>query len=282
MNRSKDEAVTVGIAAQHSVLTRAICAWPKVDGDYSDDFVAEETPVALVYNGVSHAVMMASPRDLEAFALGFSLSEGIVDHCDEIYAIDTQFLSNGIEVSLTISHQRFGQLKSRRRMLAGRTGCGICGAESLNQLVVDPPAVTQQATVSHQAIFRATRALDASQPVQLLTGAVHGAAWCDENGAIITVCEDIDRHNALDKLIGTLIPGDGFRNSGFLLISSRASYEILQKSARANIEIVVAVSAPTSRAIDMAEKSGITLVGFSREHRHVAYTGHQRLIEDNR
>lgn len=280
MSRAKEEAVNLA-ASQLNVLTRSICAWPEVDGNNSDDFVAEEIPVALVYNGISHAVMMASPGDLEAFALGFSVSEGIINQCDEIYAIDSRTLPNGIEISLTISNQCFEQLKSKRRMLVGRTGCGICGAESLNQLVVDPPAVTQKAKVSHHAIFSATRALAAVQPIQHLTGAVHGAAWCDEKGSIIEVCEDIGRHNALDKLIGTLIPGDGFRNSGFLLMSSRASYEILQKSARANIEIVVAVSAPTSRAIDMAEKSGITLVGFSREHRHVVYSGHQRFIKGN-
>ena len=281
MSRKKAGEITLVANGQHNVSTRPIFAWPKVDSDKTTDFVAEETPVALVYNGVSHAVMMASPWNLEAFAIGFSLSEGIVDRCDEIYAIDTQTVYNGIEISLTISRQRFEQLKARRRMLAGRTGCGICGTESLDQLVVDPPAVTRRATVSHQAIFRATMALEAWQPVQQLTGAVHGAAWCVGDGAIIDVCEDIGRHNALDKLIGTLIPIDGFRESGFLLISSRASYEILQKSARANIEIVVAVSAPTSRAIDMAEKAGITLVGFSREHRHVVYAGHQRLIESN-
>jgi formate dehydrogenase accessory protein FdhD len=281
VNREEAEEVTLVTASRHNVLTRPVLAWPKVDSDKANDFVAEETPVALVYNGISHAVMMVSPWNLEAFSVGFSLSEGIVDHCDEIYTIDTRTLFNGIEISLTISNQRFEQLKSRRRMLAGRTGCGICGTESLDQLVFDPPSVTRKATVSHEAILRATLALEASQPVQQMTGAVHGAAWCTDDGTIIKVCEDIGRHNALDKLIGTLIPDDGFGDSGFLLISSRASYEILQKSARANIEIVVAVSAPTSRAIDMAEKSGITLVGFSREHRHVVYAGHQRFIESN-
>ena len=279
MNGVKEDIATPKKYSHANVLTRPICVWPKVDANNTTDFVAEETPIALVYNGISHAVMMASPVDLQAFAVGFSLSEGIVEQCGEIYAVDIHILSNGIEVSLTISNQRFEQLKSRRRVLAGRTGCGICGAESLSQLVLAPPAVTQNCLVSHQSIFRATRSLKAAQPVQQLTGAVHGAAWCDENGMITKLCEDIGRHNALDKLIGTLIPDNGFRNAGFLLISSRASYEILQKSARANIEIVVAVSAPTSRAIDMAEKSGITLVGFSRDHRHVVYAGHQRLIE---
>ncbi|MBQ14416.1 MAG: sulfurtransferase FdhD [Gammaproteobacteria bacterium] len=252
--------------------------WPAQDEASSIDCVATETAVALVYNGVSHAVMMASPLQLEVFALGFSLTEGIVERAEDIYQIQVDTLDEGIEVSLTISNQCFAKLKNKRRSLSGRTGCGICGAESLQQIRPPVPEVVADYCISHKGIDRATRALSNHQPLQSLTGAIHGAAWCDVDGKLLQVCEDVGRHNALDKLIGMLWRQELLGKAGFLLISSRASHEILQKSAMANIGIVVAISAPTSLAIEIANKAGITLVGFSRENRHIAYTNQQRLV----
>ncbi|ARN76503.1 sufurtransferase FdhD [Oceanicoccus sagamiensis] len=243
----------------------------------SRDAVAEEVAVALVYNGVSHAVMMASPSDLSAFAKGFSLTEGVVDKLDEIYGIEVNHRDDGIELAIEVSSQRFMALKHKRRHLAGRTGCGICGAESLQQLQSAFAVNTACFTIEHQVIDDASVALEQHQPLQALTGAVHGAVWCDSQGEVIGACEDVGRHNALDKLIGSLYQTTVFQQPGFLVISSRASYEIIQKAAKAGIAMVVAVSAPTSLAITMAEQAGITLIGFSREGRHVVYSHKQRV-----
>lgn len=270
-------------------VERKVTVWSCDAIDSQNDLIAQEVAVALTYNGISHAVMMASPLDLEAFALGFSLTEGIINRAEDIYAIDIETQEKGIEIALTISSRSFMKLKNRRRNLTGRTGCGICGAESLEQVRPALEVVNTHFTISHAAINRATADLSAHQPLQALTGAFHGAAWCDVEGKIISVCEDVGRHNALDKLIGLLWPSNIFHQKasqpsifqqpGFLLMSSRASYEIVQKAAKAGIAVVAAVSAPTSLAIDIADATGITLIGFSRQHRHVAYTHDQRLTE---
>ena len=244
----------------------------------SMDWVAEEVAIALVYNNVSHAVMMASPVDLKAFALGFSLTEGIIDSDNDIYDIAIEQQDSGITVALTISNRCFTRLKQWRRNLTGRSGCGICGTESLEHTFTPIEKITADFTISHASINRAVISLNTFQPIQRLTGAVHGAAWCEADGSIVHLCEDIGRHNALDKLIGILWHDAVFRRPGFLLISSRASYEILQKSAKAGIAAVVAVSAPTSLAISIAQQANITLVGFSRKNRHVTYNGGERII----
>ena len=273
---------------QPGVVERAVRVWRQRESsdstDSAIDKLATETAVALVYNGVSHAVMMASPMNLEEFALGFSLSEGIVNSAEDIYEIQVEYLEQGIEVLLTISSQCFINLKNKRRNLSGRTGCGLCGVESLQQIRLPVPAVELDFAISSLAVNRATKAFSDHQPLQALTGAVHGAAWCNIEGELLQVREDVGRHNALDKLIGFLCqeklvnPPGLVGQAGFLLISSRASYEILQKSAMVNIGIVVAISAATSLAIDIANQAGITLIGFSRDNRHTAYTNSQRLL----
>ena len=279
-----DEAETAG------VVTRSVEVWRgSADGNASNsvvDCVARETAVALVYNGVSHVVMMATPLDLEAFALGFSLSEGIIDSAEDIYDCSIAEVELGIEVALTVSSQCFMKLKDKRRSLSGRTGCGICGAESLQQARLPIAPVVADFSISHVAIDQATRALADHQPLQTLTGALHAAAWCDVDGKLVQVCEDVGRHNALDKLIGLLWrqQSGGQKGlagrAGFLVISSRASHEILQKSAMVNIAFVVAISAPTSLAIEIAQQAGITLVGFSRENRHIVYSNDQGLLSN--
>jgi len=266
---------------QEAVLEQVVEVWSDQKESNTDDQVATETAIALVYNGVSHAVMMASPIDLEAFATGFSLSEGIIGSADDIYEVNVVALDQGIEVSLSISNQCMEKLKGKRRNLSGRTGCGLCGAESLQQVRLPITNVLADFTISHESILKAVSSLPEHQPLQALTGGLHGAAWCDIEGNILQACEDIGRHNALDKLIGKLLLSGQLTQGqhGFLLISSRASYEILQKSAMVNIGIVVAVSAPTSMAIDIANQAGITLVGFSRLNRHVGYTNTYRLVD---
>ncbi|PCJ33991.1 MAG: sulfurtransferase FdhD [Cellvibrionales bacterium] len=242
------------------------------------DQLIEEVAVALVYNGISHVVMMATPDHLEDFALGFSLTEGIIENPQQLYDLSTRTLDDGIEVAMSISNERFALLKAARRNMTGRTGCGLCGAESLEQAIRQPPPVSAQQTYSHSAIETAVDQLDSRQPLQAITGAVHGAALCDIDGNIELLREDVGRHNALDKLYGaTCKQADPAANERFILISSRASYELVLKAAVMGVGMLVAVSAPTSLAVRLAEQSNITLVGFARSGRHMVYTHPQRI-----
>ena len=241
------------------------------------DWVATETAVALVYNGISHVVMMATPHNLDDFALGFSLSEGILNSPKQLLDYEEIVTDKGIELALNITAEPFAVLKERRRNLVGRTGCGLCGAESLEQAITRPNSIDTELTVSHKALQRAIAGLGGEQQLQQQTGAVHGAAWCSPEGEIRMLREDVGRHNALDKLLGAISKQE--QQPGFLLVTSRASYEMVAKTASANIPLLAAVSAPTSLAIELAEQSGLTLVGFSRTGRHVVYTNGHRLTE---
>ncbi|WP_020680905.1 formate dehydrogenase accessory sulfurtransferase FdhD [Marinobacterium rhizophilum] len=244
------------------------------------DCIALEVPVALVFNGISHAVMMTSPTDLEDFALGFSLTEGILQHPDELYDIEVLQEEHGISVQMQISAERLTLLKQHRRNLTGRTGCGLCGTESLEQAIRPVPRV-QAPVLSDQAIQHALACLQQHQPLQAGTGATHGAAWCNSAGEILLAREDVGRHNALDKLIGALMKTDLPREGGFALVSSRASYEMVQKSCSAGFGALVAVSAPTALAIEQARLAGLMLVGFARPGRHVIYHPGNRTPQDN-
>ena len=241
------------------------------DQSVAEDVVAEEMPVAMVYNGISQAVMMASPNDLEDFALGFSLTEGIIESPEELYDLEVEQAPEGLSVSMRISNERFAALKAQRRNMTGRTGCGLCGTESLEQALRPVRAVEASMSVSDTAIQRAVQTLRDHQPLQVQTGATHGAAWCSREGEILAVREDVGRHNALDKLIGSQLRAGCDLRQGFALISSRASFEMVQKSAVAGIGCLVAVSAPTALAIEQARKAGMMLVGFARPDRHVIY-----------
>lgn len=236
------------------------------------DVVAEEVAIALVYNGISHVVMMASPNHLEDFALGFSLTEGVLTHKRELQDIEVVVQPNGIELQLTISAERMAMLKQQRRNMTGRTGCGLCGAESLAQAIRPVDALSNVTLVSDMAIHQAVNTLEQHQPLQAQTGAYHGAAWCDLEGNIQLVREDVGRHNALDKLIGALQSKDVNFSKGFVLISSRASYEMVQKVLSMKIGTLASVSAPTALAIRMAKESNLQLTGFVRAKRHVNYT----------
>ena len=239
------------------------------------DNIATETAVALVYNGISHVVIMATPADLKDFALGFSLSEGILTSAKQLLDCEQIETDKGIELALTITAEPFAKLKERRRNLAGRTGCGLCGAESLEQAITAPSSISADLSISHKALQRAIAALGGEQQLQQQTGAVHGAAWCSIEGEIRLVREDVGRHNALDKLLGAINKQEPAQ--GFVLVTSRASYEMVAKTASANIPLLAAVSAPTSLAIELADTAGLTLVGFSRTGRHVIYAHGQRI-----
>ncbi len=228
------------------------------------DAVAEEVPVALVYNGVSHAVMMATPLDLEDFALGFSLSEGILESPHELLDIDTDEAPQGLVARLTISGRRFAALKDRRRNLAGRTGCGLCGVDSLDQAVRSVAPLERSRPFSAPAVRRALDALPEWQVLNRVTRSLHAAAWADAEGNILLAREDVGRHNALDKLIGALATAGLDPASGFALITSRCSYEMVQKAVTARIPALAAISAPTALAVRMAQAANLTMIALAR------------------
>ncbi|KVZ03464.1 formate dehydrogenase accessory sulfurtransferase FdhD [Burkholderia stagnalis] len=238
------------------------------------DRVVEERPVALVFNDISHAVMMATPIDLDVFGLGFALSEGIVERASDVFDVESECTAASAVVRLTVSQRAFMALKERRRALAGRTGCGVCGIESVAQLDLHPPRIRHAgaaAGIGTDALERAARALPAHQVLMRDTGGIHAAAWCSRDGEVVDVFEDVGRHNALDKLIGRLAQRRADTRDGFVFLSSRASYELVRKAARLDIPMVATISAPTSLAIDVAHEAGIRLLGFCRGDGFVEY-----------
>ncbi|MDO5640191.1 MAG: formate dehydrogenase accessory sulfurtransferase FdhD [Neisseria sp.] len=248
-----------------------VCRLENGETRATDDVLAEESPVALVYNGIAHVVLMATPADLAELALGFSLSEGILGHPGELYDIETKSGCNGIEVHLDIASARFQALKARRRSMSGRSGCGLCGIDSLASVRQALPPVARSGVISGNDIQTALSHLHAHQTLRNQTGSVHGAAWV-ENGQIVRLFEDIGRHNALDKLLGFGARQGLDWQQGFALISSRASYEMVAKAAMLGVGCLVAVSAPTALAVRLAEEAGITLVGFARPQQFTIYT----------
>lgn len=257
--------------------TFKVTQWRDGNLQNTQDCLAEETPVALIYNGVSHAVMLATAYDLEDFALGFSLSEGIVQNVSELYEVEVQVQSNGIELHCEIASERFAQLKERRRTLAGKTGCGLCGAENLAQAMRYPPALKTQLTFEATSIVHGLQAIQSQQKLQQQTGATHASAYVQSDGMVSLVREDVGRHNALDKLIGALAK-QASDKAGFIITTSRASFEMVQKTASAGVSMLVAVSAPTGLAVRVAEQCGLTLVGFARENRYVIYSHGDRIL----
>ena len=239
----------------------------------SRETVAEECPVALVYNGISHAVMMATPADLEDFARGFSLTEGIVAQASELLDIEAIAGDTGISLHITIAEARFQALKNRRRTLTGRTGCGLCGTDALEQAIRPLPQVSTELQVSAASLQAGFAKLADTQILNRATGAVHAAALL--SSADFLLREDVGRHNALDKLIGAAAHAK--MAPGVLLITSRASYEMVAKAAAANCPVLAAISAPTALAIELAQQAGISLIGFAREQRLTVFTHPQRL-----
>ena len=242
-----------------------------------DDMVVDEVPVALVYNGLSHAVMMATPGDLEEFALGFSLSEGIIARPGECYGIDVEHGPEGIAVQLEIAGRAFMGLKERRRTLAGRTGCGLCGVDSLCQVRRALPVLAPADGFNADGVHRALAAIGAEQRLARLTGAAHAAAWCGMDGSLRIVREDVGRHNALDKAIGAMARAREAPASGFLLVTSRVSFEMAQKAIMAGVPALAGMSAPTLAALELADAAGMTLLAFARGRDFVCYTHPQHL-----
>jgi FdhD protein len=251
--------------------------WRGPTHSQKEDCVAEEVPVVLVYNNQTHVVMLTTPLNLEDFALGFSLTEGIIQHPVELQTVRVVQRSKGVEVRMTIPELRFEKIQGKGRNMTGRTGCGLCGASTLEQAIRTPKPVGAGLLLDAALLNTAMAAMHKQQTLNQLTGAVHAAGWLDPERGVIMVREDVGRHNALDKLIGALAKTHCNFEAGWLLVTSRASYEMVQKAASVGITLLAAISAPTALAIQLATECGLTLVGFTRNENHVIYTHPQRL-----
>jgi formate dehydrogenase accessory protein FdhD len=233
-----------------------------------DEELAEETAIALVYNGAPHAVMMATPADLHDFAVGFSVGEGIVAAASDVAVVDVLVVDAGVSVQMCIPQAAFDALDERARTLSGRTGCGLCGTASLSAAI--RPVRRVPPRPAPDGWLQGFAALQARQPLNARTGAVHAAAVLDAGGRLY-VREDVGRHVAIDKAIGAACRAGVSPRA--LLVTSRASYEVVHKAAQAGIGHVAAISAPTAFAVRLAAEAGVQLVGFARDGRHTVYAG---------
>lgn len=260
-------AATLQALACHGGIPRMVSDW-----------VADEVPVALQYNGISHAVMLATPLDLEDFAYGFSLGEGIIERAGDLHEIEVEPVDDGIVLHVEVASRCLARLKERRRTLAGRTGCGLCGTESLAQALPRIQSRVAELAIEVDALSRALDGMRRHQALQSATGATHAAAWCDASGDVLLLREDVGRHNALDKLVGALARLQHDARAGFFAVTSRASYEMVQKTVRAGVGLLAAISAPTALAVRSAQTAGLCLIGFARGVDWVAYSRADRLL----
>jgi formate dehydrogenase accessory protein FdhD len=265
------------LPATHSPVQ--VRRWRDGHTEPADDVVAEEQPVQLSYQGIPHVVLLATPADLEDLGRGFTLTEAIVGRAEEIRSVELQRPGGTLEVRVDIAPDRFAEVLKRQRNLTGRTGCGVCGAETIEQAIRRPPPVGAGPRVAITELDAVVSELASRQPLNGLTGSVHAAAWVLPGAGIRLVREDVGRHNALDKVIGALLREGTDPAEGYLVVTSRASYEMVQKAATAGVALLAAVSAPTALAIRLAEDCGMTLVGFARRRQHVVYA-HARRLSD--
>jgi FdhD protein len=241
--------------------------------------IPEETAVALTYNGGTYAVMMTTPQDLEDFAVGFSLSEGVICSAADIDSLDIMRFDDGAELRMWLSKPRADRLNERRRHIAGPTGCGLCGIESIAEAVRPAAIVEHDRQFSSEQIMVAMQSLPFHQTLNIETRAVHAAAFWDPAKGIVAVREDVGRHNALDKLSGALARASIAAGEGIILLTSRVSVEMVQKSAAIGAPVMVSVSAPTALAVRMADAAGITLAAIARADGFEVFT-HPRRISD--
>ncbi len=239
--------------------------------------IATETPVALVYNDVSYTVMMATPTELEDFALGFTLSEGLIDAPSELAGVTVEPEANGLVLKMKIPDARMERLARRERSITGKTGCSLCGIKYLNEALRPLPPVQDGLHLPFSAIYRAFDELHDRQPEKKATGALHAAAFAVPDGRILLVREDVGRHNALDKLIGAALKSGINPASGFVLITSRCSFEMVQKTVAFGAPLLAAISAPTTLAVELAAQANLTLVALARKEQFMAFTHPERI-----
>lgn len=240
--------------------------------------VAVEVPVRMSFADVPFAVMMLTPDDLVDFAYGFSLTEGIVERADQIRSVDIETLDDGLGLRVSLIGERLHKHLARQRAMTGRTGCGVCGIDDIEALRRAQGAPTAAPSIAVTTIARALRDLDDRQVLNLETRAVHGAAWADGSGTILAVREDVGRHNALDKLIGAMLRAGTDPTDGFVLITSRCSFEMVEKAATFGARTLVAISAPTSFAIERARALDVTLIAIARRDTLAVFNGEERVV----
>lgn len=268
------------MTASSGLARRPVTIHEGGSAQHGEDWLVEETPVELRYNGVAFAVMMATPVDLEDFAWGFSLSEDRVARADDILGLTVREQPDGHVLDIAIATTTPVTLAPElARLMPGRSGCGLCGNRRLEEVMRPAPPVPEGPVLAHGALERARAALAQRQPLNAPTGAVHAAAWASPAGEILRVREDVGRHNALDKLLGALIRDGIDPHDGFVLVTSRASYEMVIKAARLGVGLLAAISAPTALAVELAQASNLTLAGFVRPGRHVVYSHPRRIPE---
>jgi FdhD protein len=238
----------------------------------------EETAIAISYNGGSYAVMMATPRDLEDFATGFSLSEAVVQSASQIQSLEVVTFEDGIELRMWLGEAEANRLQSRRRHIAGPTGCGLCGIESIAEAVRPAAHVGAGGQFTVDQIISAVQSLPALQKINIETRAVHAAAFWTAAEGIVALREDVGRHNALDKLAGALARQGAATSDGMVLLTSRVSVEMVQKTAAIGAPLLVAISAPTALAVRMADAAGITLAAIARADGFEVFTHSGRIV----
>ena len=260
------------------LIPHHVIRWERGVPGEREDLIAEEAPVTIVYNEVPHVVMMCTPTNLVDFTLGFSMTEGLIRTPDDILGVACLPHERGLEMQVTVSPECMDEINGRTRRLSGRTGCGVCGSESVDAVLRPVPAVPKGQTVSGTVVHRALENLVAQQELNRSAGAVHAAAWANYDGDVLLVREDVGRHNALDKLIGAILSRRMDPNAGFVVVTSRASFEMVHKTAMLGASLLVTVSGATALAVRMAHQANLTLCGFARKDSHVVYTHPWRII----